>query len=264
MRLQIWGVLLVGLVSFAVSVAQGQPAPAADPDTEIARRHYEKGTVFYTDGKYSDAIDEFTQARKVKPLPAFDYNIARCHDRMEHVREAIAGYERYLAEIPPTDSDAAEVRARVEVLKRRLADTLPAPTSQPAAGQAAGPPEAVESPPTRHRRYTWIAAGIGGALLAGSLVAGLIADSHYTALKVHCAADGTCNSATAPDAGSWIDSGKSAQLASEVLLGVGAAAVAAGVVLFFVEGHQPAERRAWRITPTVDTHGGGLAFEVSL
>ncbi len=43
---------------------------------------------------------------------------------------------------------------------------------------------------------------------------------------------------------------------SDVLLGVGIAAVVTGVALFFVEGRHPIERRAWRLTPAP----GGIAF----
>ena len=39
-------------------------------------------------------------ARQIKPHPAFDYNIGRREDRMEHFNEAIAAYQAYLAAVP--------------------------------------------------------------------------------------------------------------------------------------------------------------------
>jgi hypothetical protein len=253
-----WIALCLVLVAF-VGVARGEQQPDADPDTEIARRHFDKGTAFYNEGRYAEAIGEFEAARKTKPLPAFDFNIARAHDRLEHPREAIAAYEHYLAGAP-TAPDAAEVRARVAVLMQRLGEGAP-PDAAARGSASLPPPPADSSPPplARRRVYTWAVGGAGVALLAGSLVAGLVANSRYGTLKGECAADGSCNGATAPDAQGLIDGGHAGGLASDVLLGVGLAAVVTGVVLFFVEGRHPVERRAWRLAPAAG--GVGLAWE---
>jgi hypothetical protein len=81
----------------------------------------------------------------VKALPALDFNIARCHDRMEHTADAIAAYQRYLAEMPSSDPEAADVRARVAVLKQRLTDNAAAP--QPVEAAAHAPPGPVPPVP---------------------------------------------------------------------------------------------------------------------
>lgn len=217
---QVTGLLL--LISVNVW-ADGFPT-LPDPDTEIARRHFDQGTALYYAGKYAVAIVEFEAAWKTKPSPAFDYNIGRCHDRLEHTVEAIGAYERYVASSP---SDAAEVVARIEVLKQRLVARVPIFV-----------PVSVATPamPNKHRVATWVVGGAGVALLAGSLVAGLVADSQYNTLKNSCGADGACSTVTLPNAQSLIDSGHAAGLAADVMLAVGIAAVVAGVVLFFVEG----------------------------
>src|SRR5690348_8716902 len=102
-------------------------APAAaradgddDPDTEIAQRHFARGSASYNHADYELALREFQAARRAKPLPPLDFNIGRCLDRLERWRDAAAAYRRYLAEAPAAP-DAAEVRARVEELERRLA-----------------------------------------------------------------------------------------------------------------------------------------------
>lgn len=239
----------------------------SDPDTEIARRHFARGTAFYNNEKYADAIGAFEKARKVKPLPAFDYNIARCLDRMERVAEAITEYERYLAAISLTDPDTTEVRARIAVLRQRLgeaerAKALPPPREDAptAVSATTAAPAVTEPPPTRLRRriYTWIAGGAGAALLVGSIAAGLVAHSRHDDLQSNCTPDGACDAATIPDAQSWIGSGKAAALTSDVLLGVGAAAVAAGAVLYFVEGRRPTGRRAQLFAHTLSTTSAGL------
>jgi tetratricopeptide (TPR) repeat protein len=137
-----------------------------DPDTEIARRHFQAGRVKYEASEYEAALREFEAARKVRNLPAFDYNIARCLDRMERPAEAIAAYERYLAVIGEAP-DAAEVRERVRILKERL----PAQAGQPTATTTAA------SPPRPAPRYlapglvtgATLALAVTGAGLVGSV-----------------------------------------------------------------------------------------------
>jgi hypothetical protein len=51
-------------------------------------------------------------------VPALAYNLARCHDRLEHWDLAVRLYREYLETHP---SDAAEVTQRVTLLERRLA-----------------------------------------------------------------------------------------------------------------------------------------------
>jgi hypothetical protein len=77
--------------------------------------------------------------------------------------------------------------------------------------------------------------GTGLAALAGSLAAGLIAHARYGLLSTACL-DGRCDLAITPNAQSLIDGGRAAGLASDALLGVGVAAVTAGLVMFFIEG----------------------------
>jgi tetratricopeptide (TPR) repeat protein len=136
-----------------------------DPDTEIARRHFEAGRLQYEASDYQGALREFEAARKVRNLPAFDYNIARCLDRLERPAEAIAAYQRYLAANGDT-ADTAEVRERVRVLQERIAPPATAP-----------PPPAAKPPAPSSRR--WIAPGVttgvtlalavSGAALLGSV-----------------------------------------------------------------------------------------------
>src|SRR5205085_2221287 len=53
-----------------------------DPDTEVAKRQFKKGSALYMEGKYEEALVAFESAKLAKPLPAFDYNIALCFDRL--------------------------------------------------------------------------------------------------------------------------------------------------------------------------------------
>jgi len=97
------------------------PAAAAfeDPDTEVARKHFEKGRQAYDAGDYQAALGEFQAAKRAKAAPALDFNIARCYDRLEQYSPAIDAYASYIA-AQPNAPDAEEVRARIATLKKRV------------------------------------------------------------------------------------------------------------------------------------------------
>jgi tetratricopeptide (TPR) repeat protein len=142
-------------------------ARAEDVDTEIARRHFDTGRVYYSTGDYTHALEEFSAARKVLPLPALDFNIGRCLDRMEKPEGAIEAYRRYLQAMPEAP-DAAEVRSRVEQLEKRVA-----PPPLPAAALPPAPPPTTTAPaPTRSRRPMII--GVTVSIAAALVVAGAV------------------------------------------------------------------------------------------
>jgi tetratricopeptide (TPR) repeat protein len=103
----------------ALTLGAAEVRAVEDPDTEIAKRHFAAGAALYDRGLYKDAIVEFSAARDVKPAPAFDFNIARCYDRLERTREAVEWYERYIATNPPEGGDGG-ARERLALLKTRV------------------------------------------------------------------------------------------------------------------------------------------------
>ncbi len=106
-----------------------------DPDVEIAQRRFMGATVFYQKGDYAHALREFRAAQEVKPLPEFDYNIARCLDRLERYTEALVNYERYLEE-RPNAIDGVAVRERIVVLQGRVVKHAPAQVIIPVVSKA--------------------------------------------------------------------------------------------------------------------------------
>jgi tetratricopeptide (TPR) repeat protein len=90
-----------------------------DPDTEVAKRLFRKGGELYVRGDYQRALEAFTAARQAKPLPAFDFNIGRCEDRLAHWAEALAAYERFAA-TATSPEDRKEAEARIPVLRERV------------------------------------------------------------------------------------------------------------------------------------------------
>jgi tetratricopeptide (TPR) repeat protein len=113
--LVVLGMVLLSSLSFA--------APVDDPDTEVAKRLFKQGTTLYMDGKYEEALAAFERARLAKPLPAFDFNIAKCNDRLGRWPEALAAYERFAATTKDAE-ELADANARIPVLRERVRTTV--------------------------------------------------------------------------------------------------------------------------------------------
>lgn len=122
-------VLKLLLALFAVMTPATARATLDDPDTEAAKRHYERGVELYDSKNYAGALAEFETAKRVKPLAAFDYNIARCLDRLERYEEAIQAYDRYVI-TAPNPEEARKVVERIAILKMRLEAAKPIPEKQ--------------------------------------------------------------------------------------------------------------------------------------
>lgn len=112
--------ILSGLAAPPASAKPGFAAkkPTVDINMVLGQRYFARGATYYAAGDYARALDAFEVAQRFKPAPALYFNTGRCHDRLEQAAEAIADYERFLAEVPGT-GDAAAVRARISELRVR-------------------------------------------------------------------------------------------------------------------------------------------------
>jgi tetratricopeptide (TPR) repeat protein len=245
------GAVIVALLWLAAA-----PAAAMTEEEERAKAHFLAGQSYYDQASYADALKEFNEAYRISKRAPLLYNIARCHEALDQVPEAVAMLERYLHEAPDS-ADRAAIEARINNLKTRPRKQ----TTPPAAGAVApSPPAAVAapepSPPSpRPRLWTWVVGGIGVATLAAALGTGVASQLAYNDLDARCT-NNHCDPAMVKDAQERVDGGKRLALATDVLWPIGAAAVATAAVLFFVEGRPP--RRHARVTPLFAPGAGGL------
>ncbi|HEX9100985.1 MAG TPA: tetratricopeptide repeat protein [Polyangia bacterium] len=254
-----------GLAIAAVVCALVAPAHAITEEDERAKAHFLAGQSYYDQASYADALREFNEAYRISKRPALLYNVARCHEALEEYADAVKLLQRYLDEDPQT-TDRAAVEARIAALKEREAARDQAQAAAPAEAQkppsTAQPPPATASAPVapapRKRLYTWIVGGVGVAALAAALGTGVASQLDYNDLSSKCTGN-ACDPAMVANAQSKINSGKKLALATDVLWPIGAAAVVAGVVLFFVEGRHASKERARLILPLVGPSLGGLA-----
>lgn len=119
--------LLCGLLALALpSIAQAQQLD--DPDTQISKRHFQEGQQLYSSGRYKEAADAFVAAYKVKPAAALLFNAARAFDRAEMSANALHYYDAFLAAGTSDAASVAEARARVSLLRPRVAVTSTPPS----------------------------------------------------------------------------------------------------------------------------------------
>ncbi|MSP60930.1 MAG: hypothetical protein EXR72_11410 [Myxococcales bacterium] len=279
-------VLALGALLLGAGVARGDKE-FDDPDTMSARRHFQQGIEHYNQLEFAAALKEFQAARLIKGLPAFDYNIGRCLDRMERYEEAVSAYERYVA-LAPQAPDAAEIRERIRTLKDRraaiaseqaapipqappssaapppstapperppLAPALPAVAPPPAASAPAAPPPAASSRAGSDRP------SLRRPLALGLLIAGGVVALGGGALLVAASA-GAGGVNTAPTLGERNDrigalDGTTA--AGFVLLGIGVAAAVAGAVVFLLPRPSGTRAALWLSpSPSGVIAGGGF------
>ena len=221
----------------AVAVAQ----EGGDLDTDAARALFKRGTVQYEAGDYRGALAMFEQAKAIKPLPAFDYNIARCHEQLGELDAAVAAYDRYLATQPP---DGDDVRAHVTLLRARV--TSPPPESAHPTAAVATPPPAPPSSLSPSASHRGRALTIAGAVVGG---AGLVLAGAGIGLGVD--GDQQADALTAADRDHRpFDSAVEHRLANDrageiALCTIGAVATAAGVVLIVLGRRAHARVYAW-------------------
>ncbi|PTL75660.1 PEGA domain-containing protein [Vitiosangium sp. GDMCC 1.1324] len=95
----------------------GTGASAAEPGAAraTARRHFERGTSLYQEGRYAEAAAAFEAAYQARANGVVLYNLGQCYEKLGELQRAIGYYRDYLRTVPN-----AEDRPLVESLIARL------------------------------------------------------------------------------------------------------------------------------------------------
>ncbi len=122
------GVALAGDAP-APKAAADKPAaakPAAKPDkktADAARKAFADGQKAYGAGNYADAQTSFQKANDLIPSPQAAYWIAKCIDGLNKTEEAIAAYEKLLADPDVSkigEEKSADAKTRLDALKAMM------------------------------------------------------------------------------------------------------------------------------------------------
>jgi hypothetical protein len=129
------GFVALVLLGGAPGAAAGQTVPATP-----AARHFESGQALFSQGRYVEAIDQFSEANRLAPHPSALFNIARCHESLGHVDRALELYGRAL--------QGTTERAGREDIERRMAQLRSLPVKVFVSSNPSGATVAVDSQKT--------------------------------------------------------------------------------------------------------------------
>lgn len=230
------------------------PAPAAGPptqaDEDAAKAHFLAGSAYYEQADYADAVKEFNEAHRLSRRPDLLYNISVCYERLGRWDDAIAALHQYLTE-KPNASDRAVIESRIQNYEqRRDAERAQQPATPP---PVAAPPPVVPPPARRSHVPSFVVGGVGLGLLLAALGTGVTAHLAYNDVASKCDPSLVCNGNDTALVNEK-NLGHALTISTDVLLGIGGAALVTGVVLFIVEMRKPAPARAW-----LQPAPGGLA-----
>jgi hypothetical protein len=219
-----------------------------DAEVAAAKGAFQAGTASFNEADYTRAIDYWADAyRRDCTANPLLLNLARAYELAGRKRQAVVALETFLAR-DPNSGEKDQINRRVEVLKKKIAEedaaaaALPPPTvasTAPASATTANEP--AKEPKAKRSVGPWIVIGVGGAAsIVG--VAGLLTNKKkLDDATAQCDPGRTnCPEDVARDG----NDARSAMQGSGVLLGVGLAAVAGGVVWAVLDGKRVAEANA--------------------
>lgn len=143
--LRLLAMLLCGYSLGAASSVNAQDAAAAEPAPEEentpedrsavdqAREHYRTGMTRFDAHDYRSAIAEFHLAARLVPSADLWFNIARAHEEVGELLQAVEHYQFYLRDrVDPPDRQAVE--ARIASLQQRAEEARAALERAPTTG----------------------------------------------------------------------------------------------------------------------------------
>jgi hypothetical protein len=194
----------------------------------------------------------FVVKRDGTPIDAGELGVALYVDPGTHeVTAAADGFE-------PFSVTVNLVEAKTETLAIPALVAKPDAETQPAVEQEVD--TAAISAKARQRKFIALGVGGGGLVAAAvGLVFGAKASGSYSDAKKLCGDDLSCSAENFDRGKKLVSDSRSAGTISTVLVGVGLAAIAAGVVVFVTAPKAP-ERASARLVPVPHDGGAGLAL----
>jgi tetratricopeptide (TPR) repeat protein len=216
-------------------------AAGADAQTSAraqARARVAAGAALYQRGEYQQALEHFLAAHATYPSPKILFNIGQAHRGLGNRADAVAAFERFLAESGDGEAELrGYARGYLDELRLPTATAPPTPDApaaaapvavapSPAAAPAPAPPAA--GPGRAARWWPWATAGLTAGLGAAALVTTISVRSRFRELERGCGqAPGGC-----PDGD--IDNLRARERLQNALWGATALGAAATGVAFYL------------------------------
>ncbi len=262
--------LIVSTLWTTTGMAQQRPSKE---DDRRAKALFLEAERHYAAARYQQAAKSYLEAYRLSKRPELLFNLGNTHERMGQHAQAARYLRRYLESQDAIAPGA--IRSRIRALEKQASassqsmgsapvinqsvETKPeAPTSQKSTRPSRAPmtdkpsqpkpeiptpqnPQISDRPAGSSNIPAYILLGSGGAVLAGSLAIGLLANSAGTEGERLCNGS-LCRS----EASSDLDRQRSLALTSDIMLGVGAATAIVGAVWLvrnlFAGGRQQSPR----------------------
>jgi tetratricopeptide (TPR) repeat protein len=190
----------LAILGIAIALVLAGAARAGN-NTDQAREHFKKGTVYYQAKQYEQAIAEYDLAYKLVPLPELQYNIAQAERLRGNREEAVRRYRAYLTEVPSgriaiearvylsdltkqLDAEAAVRQAEADRVAREKAAAEAARVAEEQAAAQAAQAERerqAQAAIDARRRHTHRMERVSGAVLIAVGVVGLVVGGVLTA-----------------------------------------------------------------------------------
>lgn len=228
-------VLLFGATASAQSEPEHQTEQVTLED-DAARSLYEVATVHYGSGRLVDAAHEFEEAYRLSSRPLLLYNAYVAY-RDANMRTDAARTLRAYLDSGAEDPRRTNLEARLAALEAELEAAHEEGTSTSSDDDADAPDASAPTPPPARAPSRDLASyvapvlmGVGGAALIAAAITGGLALSQRDALASACPG-GTCDGSRQGD----IDTLATLALATDVVGGIGIAALVAGAVVLAVD-----------------------------
>lgn len=214
------------------------PMPSASEQDESmrtlddeARQRFELGRTFYEAGRFPQAAEEFGEAYRLSQRPQLLYNLYVAHRDAGNWTAATDSLRRYL-ELVPDAPDRINLRARLSSMEAQMQKQAEQEQAERERERVEAERIRTEQEARRPRRsiVPFLLVGSGGALLATSLVTGLVAKGKDSELDDECAQGGAlCPESRRDDAKRTY----ALALTTDILWTTGAALAVTGLVLWW-------------------------------
>lgn len=267
------------LAPFAVAVlvaavARGEPVtfpectrePSA-ADVEGAKGAHKAAEQFFERGDYARAIQYWRDAYSFDcTKPKLLINVANAYEKSGDKLATIATLETYLKRAPNAP-DSKVLQEKVANLKASM-KPAPAPsaptTAEPApppSASAPPPPPPAETPSSEGQKSLapWVVVGVGGAAVVAGAILLPVGLSTISDAEARCPTRVGCTEEAAADG----NAGRVQSALGGVFLGVGAAAVAGGLIWEFAfnEPSKAESLKELRVVPQVHPRATGVTVE---
>lgn len=239
----------------AIAHAEDDPKPypectktPTDSETAAAKGAYQAGNASFDEADYPRAITYWEDAyRRDCTANLLLKNLARAYELYGQKRQAVVALETFLVR-EPNSGDREQIQRRIEVLKKQIAAEKAAPpatgTQPPVVAQTNPqplPPSANEQTPMAPQTSQGsrpiaplIVAGAGAVILIVGGVVYLKGAHDESAVEDKCPNHDCGTQANATDLAQQGNDARSKKVTGGIVSGVGAAALAGGLIWYFV------------------------------